>query len=136
MTDTAAGNFRYLHTMIRVLDLDKSLDFYTRVLGMRLLRKKDFPSGEFTLAFVGYGDESDTAVIELTHNWGQKEPYDLGTGYGHIAIAVPDVYKACDRVREGGGRVTREPGPMKHGGSEIAFIEDPDGYKIEFVQKA
>ena len=127
---------RYLHTMIRVRDLDKSLDFYTRVLGMRLLRKKDFPSGEFTLAFVGYGDESDTAVIELTHNWGQKEPYDLGTGYGHVAIAVPDVYKACDRVREAGGKVTREPGPMKHGGSEIAFIEDPDGYKIEFVQRA
>ena len=130
------GRYRFLHTMIRVKDLDKSLDFYTRVLGMRLLRKKDFPSGEFTLAFVGYGDESDTAVIELTHNWGQKEPYDLGTGYGHVAIAVPDVYKACDRVREAGGRVTREPGPMKHGGSEIAFIEDPDGYKIEFVQRA
>ena len=130
------NRYRLLHTMIRVKDLDKSLDFYTRVLGMRLLRKKDFPSGEFTLAFVGYGDESDTAVIELTHNWGQKEPYDLGTGYGHVAIAVPDVYKACDRVREAGGRVTREPGPMKHGGSEIAFIEDPDGYKIEFVQRA
>jgi lactoylglutathione lyase len=130
------GRYRFLHTMIRVKDLDKSLDFYTRVLGMRLLRKKDFPSGEFTLAFVGYGDESDTAVIELTHNWGQQEPYDLGTGYGHVAIAVPDVYKACDRVRESGGKVTREPGPMKHGGSEIAFIEDPDGYKIEFVQKA
>ena len=130
------SKYRFLHTMIRVKDLDRSLDFYTRVLGMRLLRKKDFPSGEFTLAFVGYGDESDTAVIELTHNWGQKEPYDLGTGYGHVAIAVPDVYKACDRVREAGGRVTREPGPMKHGGSEIAFIEDPDGYKIEFVQRA
>ncbi len=130
------SRYRMLHTMIRVKDLDKSLDFYTRVLGMRLLRKKDFPSGEFTLAFVGYGPEEETAVVELTHNWGQKEPYDLGTGYGHIAIAVPNVYEACDRVREAGGKVTREPGPMKHGGSEIAFIEDPDGYKIEFVQRA
>ena len=130
------SKYRMLHTMIRVRDLDRSLDFYTRVLGMKLLRKKDFPSGEFTLAFVGYGPEEETAVIELTHNWGQQEPYGLGNGYGHVAIAVPDVYKACDRVREAGGRVTREPGPMKHGGAEIAFVEDPDGYKVEFVQRA
>ena len=130
------SKYRMLHTMIRVKDLDKSLDFYTRVLGMKLLRKRDYPSGEFTLAFVGYGPEEETAVLELTHNWGQQEPYDLGTGYGHIAIAVPNVHEACDRVRAAGGKVTREPGPMKHGGSEIAFIEDPDGYKVEFVQRA
>jgi lactoylglutathione lyase len=124
-----------LHTMIRVVDLDKSIDFYTNVLGMKLLRRKDYPDGKFTLAFVGYGDESSHAVIELTHNWETKS-YELGNGFGHIAIGLPDVYKACDAVKSKGGKVTREPGPMKFGGSVIAFVEDPDGYKIEFIQKA
>jgi lactoylglutathione lyase len=126
---------RLLHTMLRVGDLDRSIDFYTNVLGMKLLRRKDYPDGKFTLAFVGYGDESETAVIELTHNWDTKK-YDLGTGYGHIAIGVPDAYKACEAVRAKGGKVTREAGPMKHGTTVIAFVEDPDGYKIEFIQRA
>jgi len=124
---------RLLHTMLRVGDLDRSVDFYTNVLGMKVLRRKDYPDGKFTLAFVGYGDESETAVIELTHNWDTKK-YDLGTGYGHIAIGVPDAYKACEAVRARGGKVTREAGPMKHGTTVIAFVEDPDGYKIEFIQ--
>ncbi len=124
-----------LHTMIRVGDLDKSIDFYTDVLGMKLLRRKDYPDGKFTLAFVGYGDEAQHAVIELTHNWETKS-YDLGNGFGHIAIGLPDVYAACDAVKSKGGKVTREPGPMKFGGSVIAFVEDPDGYKIEFIQQA
>ncbi len=124
-----------LHTMIRVVDLDKSIDFYTNVLGMKLLRRKDYPDGKFTLAFVGYGDESQTAVIELTHNWETKS-YELGNAFGHIAIGLPDVYKACEAVTAKGGKVTRAPGPMKFGGSVIAFVEDPDGYKIEFIQKA
>jgi len=124
-----------LHTMLRVGDLQRSLDFYTNVLGMKLLRQKDYPDGRFTLAFVGYGDESTTAVIELTHNWDTKS-YDLGNAFGHIALGSPDVYKACEAVKAKGGKVTREPGPMKLGGSVIAFVEDPDGYKIEFIQKA
>ena len=126
---------RILHTMLRVGDLERSLAFYTQVLGMKELRRKDYPDGRFTLAFVGYGAESETAVLELTHNWDTKS-YDLGTGYGHVAIAVPDAYKACEEVKKLGGKVTREPGPMKFGGSVIAFVEDPDGYKIEFIQKA
>ena len=126
---------RLLHTMIRVGNLDKSIAFYTEVLGMKLLRRKDYPDGKFTLAFVGYGDESDHAVIELTHNW-DTASYDLGTGFGHIAIGLPDVYAACAAVKEKGGTVTREPGPMKFGGSVIAFVQDPDGYKIEFIQRA
>lgn len=130
-----AGKFRFLHTMLRVKDLDKSLDFYTRLLGMKLLRKKDFPTGEFTLAFVGYGDESDSTVIELTHNWGQEEPYDLGSGYGHIAIGVPDIYGVCETLAAEGVSIPRPPGPMKHGGSVIAFIDDPDGYKIELIER-
>ena len=125
---------RLLHTMIRVGDLDKSIAFYTGVLGMKLLRRKDYPDGKFTLAFVGYGDESDTAVIELTHNWDTKK-YDLGNGFGHLAVSVPDAYKACDAVKGQGGKVTREAGPMKHGTTVIAFVEDPDGYKIEFIQR-
>ena len=124
-----------LHTMIRVGDLDKSIDFYTKVLGMTLLRRKDYPDGKFTLAFVGYGDEANTAVIELTHNWETKR-YDLGNGFGHLAIGLPDIYAACAAVKAKGGTVTREPGPMKFGGSEIAFVQDPDGYKIEFIQMA
>jgi lactoylglutathione lyase len=126
---------RILHTMIRVGDLDRSIKFYTEVLGMKVIRRNDYPDGKFTLAFVGYGDESEGAVIELTHNWETKS-YDLGTGFGHIAVAVPDAYKACEEVKKLGGRVTREAGPMKHGKTVIAFVEDPDGYKIEFIQRA
>jgi lactoylglutathione lyase len=125
---------RMLHTMLRVGDLQKSLDFYTDVLGMKLLRKKDYPDGKFTLAFVGYGDEEDHTVLELTHNWDTAK-YDLGSAYGHIALEVPDAYKACDAVRAKGGKVVREAGPMKHGTTVIAFVEDPDGYKIEFIQR-
>ena len=125
---------RLLHTMIRVGDLQRSIDFYTQVLGMRLLRKADYPSGRFTNAFVGYDDESRAAVLELTHNWDTKS-YDMGSGFGHVAVEVEDAYKACDEVRKRGGKVTREPGPMKHGTTVIAFVEDPDGYKIEFVQR-
>ena len=124
---------RILHTMIRVGDLEKSLDFYTDVLGMKLLRKADYPDGKFTLAFVGYDSEENTSVLELTHNWDTKN-YELGSGYGHIAIGVDDAYAACDAVRNKGGKVAREAGPMKHGTTVIAFVEDPDGYKIELIQ--
>lgn len=123
---------RLLHTMIRVGNLDRSIAFYTDVLGMTLLRRKDYPDGRFTLAFVGYGPEEEEAAIELTHNW-DTESYDLGTGYGHIALAVEDVYAACDRIRAKGGVITREPGPMKHGSTILAFVQDPDGYKIELL---
>ena len=125
---------RILHTMLRVGDLERSLRFYTEVLGMRLLRRKDYPDGKFTLAFVGYGDETDTAVIELTHNWG-VDKYELGNAFGHIAVAVDDAYKACEEVKRRGGKVTREAGPMKHGTTVIAFIEDPDTYKIELIER-
>ena len=125
---------RVLHTMIRVGDLETSIRFYTEALGMQLLRKKDYPGGEFTLAFVGYGPEEQSAVIELTHNWGTTG-YDLGSGFGHIAIETEDIEGACNRVRECGGQVTREPGPMKHGTTVIAFVKDPDGYTIEFIEK-
>ncbi len=125
---------RILHTMLRVGDLDRSIDFYTTVLGMKVLRRNDYPDGRFTLAFVGYGDESREAVLELTHNWDTKS-YEIGTGYGHIALAVEDIYAACDAIRQRGGRITREPGPMKGGSSVIAFVEDPDGYKIELIEK-
>ncbi|QEY26499.1 lactoylglutathione lyase [Neisseria zalophi] len=125
---------RMLHTMLRVGNLDKSLAFYQDVLGMKLLRKKDYPDGKFTLAFVGYGEESDTTVLELTYNW-DTESYDLGNAFGHIAIEVDDAYAACEKVKQKGGKVTREAGPMKHGTTVIAFVEDPDGYKIEFIQK-
>ena len=124
---------RLLHTMLRVGDLDKSLAFYTRILGMALLRKHDYPEGKFTLAFVGYGPESEQAVIELTHNWGVSD-YELGTAFGHIALEVDDAYAACDSIRTAGGKVVREAGPMKHGNTVIAFVEDPDGYKIELIQ--
>jgi len=125
---------RILHTMIRVGDLQRSIDFYTQVLGMRLLRRTDYESGRFTNAFVGYEDESKAAVLELTHNW-DPTSYDLGSGYGHVALEVDDAYKACEEVRKRGGKVAREAGPMKHGKTVIAFVEDPDGYKIEFVQR-
>lgn len=125
---------RILHTMLRVGDLDRSIDFYTNVLGMKLLRRNDYPDGKFTLAFVGYGPESEGAVLELTHNWDTKA-YDIGTGYGHVAVEVDDAHAACAEVKRRGGKVTREAGPMKHGTTVIAFVEDPDGYKIEFIQK-
>ena len=125
---------RMLHTMLRVGDLEESIKFYCDVLGMKLLRKKDYPQGKFTLAFVGYGDESDNTVIELTHNWG-VDSYNLGDGYGHIALGVEDIYGACEEIKKRGGNVVREPGPMKSGTTEIAFIEDPTGYKVELVQR-
>ena len=125
---------RVLHTMIRVGNLDRSIKFYTDVLGMQLLRRKDYPDGKFTLAFVGYGPETEHAVVELTYNWG-TDKYDLGNAFGHIALEVDDAYKACDDIRKRGGKVTREAGPMKHGSTVIAFVEDPDGYKIELIQK-
>ena len=125
---------RLLHTMLRVGNLEQSLNFYTEVLGMKLLRQKDYPEGRFTLAFVGYDEESDSTVLELTHNWDTAK-YDLGNAYGHIAIEVDDAAAVCDQVRAKGGKVVREAGPMKHGSTVIAFVEDPDGYKIEFIQK-
>lgn len=125
---------RMLHTMIRVGDLERSIAFYTEVLGMSLLRRKDYPGGKFTLAFVGYGDEADHTVLELTHNWG-TDSYDLGDGFGHIALEVDDAAAACDAIRNRGGNVVREAGPMKHGTTVIAFVEDPDGYKVELIEK-
>ncbi len=125
---------RILHTMLRVGDLERSLRFYTEVLGMRQLRRSDYPDGKFTLAFVGYGEESDTAVLELTYNWG-VDKYELGNAYGHVAIAVDDAAKACAEVKRRGGKVVREAGPMKHGTTVIAFVEDPDGYRIELIQR-
>ncbi|MEY3464081.1 MAG: lactoylglutathione lyase [Cyanobacteriota bacterium] len=124
---------RLLHTMLRVADLERSLAFYTDILGMRLLRRKDFPSGRFTLAFVGYGDERDHTVLELTHNW-DISSYEIGSGYGHIALGVDDIHGVCQAIRSKGGQVVREPGPMKHGGSVIAFVQDPDGYKVELIE--
>lgn len=126
---------RLLHTMIRVRDLERSLDFYCRLLGMRLLRRKDYPDGRFTLAFVGYGDEAETAVIELTHNWGREEPYALGDAWGHLAVGVADIHAACAELAAAGVPIPRPPGPMKHGGSVIAFVEDPDGHKVELIQR-
>jgi lactoylglutathione lyase len=130
------SEFRLLHTMIRVLDMDKSIDFYTRHLGMTLLRRTDFEGGRFTLAFVGYGDEDDTAVVELTHNWDQVEPYEHGSAFGHLAIAVPDAHAVCEAMEKEGVSVPRPAGPMKGGTRVIAFVEDPDGYKIELVERA
>lgn len=124
---------RLLHTMLRVGDLEHSIAFYTDILGMRLLRRKDYPGGRFTLAFVGYGDESDHTVLELTHNW-DTSSYDIGSGYGHIALGVDDIVGVCDQIRAKGGKVVREPGPMKNGTTVIAFVEDPDGYKVELIE--
>src|SRR3954463_2704144 len=134
LIDTEEDRMRMLHTMLRVGDLDRSIAFYTQVLGMQLLRKKDYPDGKFTLAFVGYGSEEETAVLELTHNWDPKAD-QLGNAYGHSALEVYDAYKACEAVKAKGGKVTPEAGPMKHGTTVIAFVEDPDGYKIEFIQR-
>ena len=125
---------RILHTMLRVGNLEQSINFYTKVLGMKLIRQQDYPDGEFTLAFVGYGNEYDNSVLELTYNYG-KTSYEMGGAYGHLALEVDDAYKACEQVKAAGGKVIREAGPMKHGTIVIAFIEDPDGYKIEFIQK-
>ena len=125
---------RILHTMLRVGDLDRSLSFYTEILGMRLLRRQDYPEGRFTLAFVGYGDEDANTVLELTHNW-DTASYELGNAYGHIALAVPDAATACAEIKARGGKVVREAGPMKHGSTVIAFVEDPDGYKIELIER-
>lgn len=124
---------KILHTMIRVNDLDESIRFYCELLGMRLLRKKEYPSGRFTLAFVGYGDEASSAVVELTYNWDTHQ-YNVGDGFGHIAVGVDDIYATCEALRGKGGKIVREPGPMKHGTTEIAFVEDPNGYKIELIQ--
>jgi len=126
---------RILHTMIRVNNLEESLRFYCDALGMQLLRRKDYPSGEFTLAFVGYGSEEESAVIELTHNWNTSK-YELGNAFGHIALEVGDIYKTCEALRQKGVKIVREPGPMKHGGSVIAFIEDPNGYRIELIERS
>ncbi len=123
---------RLLHTMLRVGNLDKSIQFYTDILGMKLLRQKDYPDGKFTLAFVGYGDEKNNSVIELTHNW-ETNSYDKGNGFGHIAIEVDDVYAACDKIKQQGGNITREAGPMNAGTTIIAFVKDPDGYEIELL---
>ena len=123
---------RLLHTMLRVGNLEKSIAFYTQILGMKLLRKEDFPEGKFTLAFVGYGEEATHSVIELTYNYG-VESYDLGKGYGHIALGCEDVFATCDKIRAAGGKIVREPGPMMHGSTNLAFVEDPDGYKIELL---
>lgn len=126
---------RLLHTMLRVKDLDASVAFYTKLLGMKELRRREVPDGKYTLAFVGYGDEGSHSVIELTYNWDQSAPYDLGSGFGHLAVGLPDVYKACADLKAAGARITREAGPVKFGTTVIAFVEDPDGYKVELVQR-
>ena len=131
----STGDQRLLHTMIRVKDLDASVGFYTKLLGMKELRRREVPDGKYTLAFVGYGDEAEQSVLELTYNWGKDEGYELGTGFGHLAVGVPDVAATCAALRRAGARITREPGPVKFGTTVIAFVEDPDGYKIELVQR-
>ena len=127
------SKFRMMHTMIRVHDLEKSLNFYIKLLGMSLLRREDFPGGKFTLAFVGYGPEATEAVVELTHNWDQAEPYEIGSGYGHIALGVQDIHGICAELEKQGANIPRKPGPMMHGKTHIAFVEDPDGYRIELI---
>jgi lactoylglutathione lyase len=131
----AIAKGRMLHTMIRVFDLEKSLDFYSRLLGMQVIRKREVPEGRYSLAFVGYGPEESSTVIELTHNWDQKEPYALGSAFGHLAIGVADVYATCEKLGKAGVKITRPAGPVKFGTTVIAFIEDPDGYKIELIQR-
>ena len=127
------SQYRLAHTMIRVRDLERSLDFYTRILGMQVLRQKEYPEGKFTNTFVGYGPEDTHPAIELTYNWDQEEPYDMGNGWGHVALEVPDVYAACEALQSVGANITRAPGPMKNGTRVIAFVEDPDGYKVELL---
>lgn len=131
----SASNFRYLHTMIRVKNLDRSVHFYTHLLGMKELRRREVPDGKYTLSFVGYGEEAANTVLELTYNWGKDQGYELGTGFGHLALGVPDVAATCAALKKEGVKITREPGPVKFGTTVIAFIEDPDGYKIELVQR-
>jgi lactoylglutathione lyase len=128
------GAFSYLHTMLRVGNLERSVNFYTQMLGMRELRRTDFPEGKFTLVFVGYGDEDSHTVLELTYNYG-VDHYEMGTGFGHLALGVPDIYATCEKLRAAGVKITREPGPMRFGKTVIAFIEDPDGYKIELIER-
>ena len=134
MNNDVKNEYRLAHTMIRVRDLEKSLDFYTRLLGMHVLRQKEYPDGKFTNTFIGYGPEDTNTVIELTYNWDQKEPYEMGTGWGHLALEVPDVYAACAVLEKEGANIPRPAGPMKHGTRVIAFVEDPDGYKIELLE--
>lgn len=129
------SQFRFLHTMIRVFDLEKSISFYTETLGMKVLRRTDYPDGKFTNVFVGYGEENSNTVVELTYNWDPETAYTHGSGFGHLALGVPDIYKTCDDLRAAGATISREPGPMKHGTTVIAFIEDPDGYKIELIEE-
>jgi lactoylglutathione lyase len=138
VTETGAdtSGFRLLHTMIRVKDQDRSIDFYTRHLCMKVIRQKDYDGGRFTNTFIGYGDEDTDTVLELTYNWDQAELYTHGSGFGHLAVAVPDIYATCNALRAEGVKITREPGPMKHGTTVIAFIEDPDGYKIELIERS
>jgi lactoylglutathione lyase len=128
-------NFTYLHTMLRVKNLDASVKFYTELLGMKELRRHEVPAGEYTLAFIGYGDEKSHTVLELTYNWGKDDGYELGTAFGHLALGVPDIYGTCDSLRRAGAKIAREPGPVKFGTTVIAFIEDPDGYKIELIER-
>ena len=128
-------DFKYLHTMMRVYDLDKSIDFYTKYLNMKVLRKSDYPSGKFTLVFLGYGSEDANTVLELTYNWDQEKPYNIGDAWGHIAIGVKGIYNLCKKLEDDGVNVVRKPGPMKHGTTIIAFIKDPDGYSIELIEK-
>ena len=129
------NNFKYLHTMMRVNDLNESINFYSKIFCMKLLRKSDYPDGKFTLAFLGYGDEENNTVLELTHNWDQEEKYNLGNAWGHIAIGVENIYEFCRELEENNVNVTRKPGPMKHGNTVIAFLLDPNGYQIELIQK-
>ena len=127
---------QYMHTMLRVKDLDASVKFYTELFGMKELRRNEVPGGKYTLAFLGYGDEKTHTVLELTYNWGQDDGYEVGTGFGHLAVGMPDVYATAEKLRAGGAKITREPGPVQHGTTVIAFVEDPDGYKIELIQRA
>ncbi|MDT7950447.1 MAG: lactoylglutathione lyase [Acetobacteraceae bacterium] len=130
------SQLRTLHTMLRVKDLEKSVEFYTKGMGMKELRRREVPEGKYTLVFVGYAEESEQSAIELTFNWDQTDGYDIGTGFGHLAVGMPDVYKACEDMRAAGVKITREPGPVKFGTTVIAFVEDPDGYKIELIQRS
>ena len=130
-----SGNFTYLHTMLRVKNLEDSVRFYTSLLGMRELRRTEVPEGKYTLVFIGYGDEKDHTVLELTYNWGVDD-YEQGTAFGHLALGVPDIYATCEELRKSGAKITREPGPVKFGTTVIAFVEDPDGYKVELIERA